>query len=924
MISWRACSRRHGVTWPRWRLLRWSGACCTGSRPASAMRSTSAAATGLALDCSARWRASRAHCRHWWAQLAGDRSLVPYADHPGPPIRAPGPGRRRLAGLRHRVCRGWRSGCGARQCHPVAPSVLSQLFALEHQMTRAGRLAGALDGMGCPVPFVRQVATWPTMGGLPAAGHWRRAHHAQPGAGRHRASPARRDLLRWPGLPALGLAAMARRCGRCRLVAAQGSGWLDAPWSLVDTRQGAAVRCRSMRKATSACPGICTLTASSAFRRSMCSTAAAPACSIRPGYWGSSAFGLNDVIATPFSPNAAGVQVHASCWSGWWRGRALPAPQRPGCRSRVPCRGSDCCGGWLQASPPVAMVCCAVAHCPSICHWPPWAGLSCFACCTVCCWSGLSLDRLGAAALAVLAAGMAWGIWNMRAAASTATASTHLPATCRHRLPPHWRLQPPSSAIKAETRARSACCLPTSATSRPTARPARPRKQPPCCTPFLHCHPCGPGAWRHDREAFQGDAILAVWNGTPGRVPARHGRPFAPRAARRDRVALAMDGVLPTRHRLAWNPRAGHRRRKRTRHGRLFSGQPPHHMVMGRTVTIASRLVGMTADRIPSWWARGWLPPTSEARGSNPWEPFCSTACACRTSCLSAVQWAATGLTGCPAPSWPWRRVLPAGAVPVSCWPPAPAWAHMMRSTPPTRRRLARPPRWPTGRAPAPVRKARPGLPALANWCAEPRAVSAGAGAPGARHHARSRLRAHNWAMHWRWLAAVTSARPSTCRRPCYGARPARTAAHPCGGKSGRWLALQQLCAWPPGAPWPGPAYRLRQQPAGSAGLGQLSWPCRGQTLTLPLDSAYQRRPGSYVRAMPGRAHRTAPTVWSWRGDQPAQRGNPLAGRARLLQSGQGRARNLVARCPMRRCPAHACMPTWTWAPDRSRWYPLR
>jgi adenylate cyclase len=98
-------------------------------------------------------------------------------------------------------------------------------------------------------------------------------------------------------------------------------------------------------------------------------------------------------------------------------------------------------------------------------------------------------------------------------------------------------------------------------------------------------------------EAFQGDAVLAAWNAELQQADAASARAAMPAWPRRRRRTAGRQpqGAARPRARRARTPEPGHRRGNRPRHGR----QPPPagaRMVMGRTVTIASRLVEMTAD----------------------------------------------------------------------------------------------------------------------------------------------------------------------------------------------------------------------------------------------------------------------------------------------------------------------------------------
>lgn len=101
-----------------------------------------------------------------------------------------------------------------------------------------------------------------------------------------------------------------------------------------------------------------------------------------------------------------------------------------------------------------------------------------------------------------------------------------------------------------------------------------------------------------------------------------------------------------------------------------------------------------------------------------------------------------------------------------------------------------------------------------------------------------------------------------------------------------RWLALQQVV--PDRLLRVGLGLRVGYDSnlLGLPGLSQLSLTLPGQTLTLPLDSAYQRRPGSYVRAdATVEAHHAAPDGQSWQGlINLRQRSSPALDTAGLAQ----------------------------------------
>lgn len=481
--------------------------------------------------------------------------------------------------------------------------VLSQLFALEHQMTRAGRLAGALDGMGCPVPFVEA-------GGYLA----NQAAFLPPGIGVGHITPSLAQdgiVRRQPAAicfdgqayPALGLAAMARGADGAGWLLRKGSGWLDAPWSLVDTRQ--------------ALPPV-PLDAQGDLRvpwhlhpDSFISIPAVDVLNGRlpPGLlnqaWvlvGSSAFGLNDVIATPFSPNAAGVQVHAQLLVGLMEGRL---PYQP--RNALWLQIAGALSGlgllwWLAAgqstrghgvlrgrSLPVYLLPLAALG---------WAILLCLLHGLLLVWAQLWIGWVQPA-LAVLAAGMAWGILeHARSRIDRDRLYSHLSSYLPAPVAAALALQPPSSAIKAETRQVSVLFADIrNFSAYCEARP--PEEAAAVLHAFFSTATRVVQAHGGMIEAFQGDAILAVWNGTR-QAESQPDTADHSRHALRAAIALlkAMDGVLPDPAPAGLEPLAlgiGVESGPATT-GSFGLASRRTHMVMGRTVTIASRLVGMTAD----------------------------------------------------------------------------------------------------------------------------------------------------------------------------------------------------------------------------------------------------------------------------------------------------------------------------------------
>lgn len=323
---------------------------------------------------------------------------------------------------------------------------------------------------------------------------------------------------------------------------------------------------------------------------------------------GSSAFGLNDTIATPFAGTSSGMQAHLQLLAGLIDERTPYTPResvlvqtaaavlglllllalcyRP-VHNRLP--GSNKQADQLRFPLyllPLAATAWALLlwllHAILLTQAALWVG-----------W----LDP----ALLVLLVGSALGVFEHAQSRIDreqlySHLSSYLPAPVAAAL----ALQPPSGAIKASTRHVSVLFADIRNFS--AFCEARPPEE---AAAVLHAFfsKATQVVQQHGGviESFQGDAIIAVWNATPEPRHCGHGNgKHHPRQALKAAVHLlaAMHGVLPDPAPAGLEPLSlgiG------VETGPAMTGSfglasRRTHMVMGRTVTIASRLVGMTAE----------------------------------------------------------------------------------------------------------------------------------------------------------------------------------------------------------------------------------------------------------------------------------------------------------------------------------------
>ena len=506
--------------------------------------------------------------------------------------------------------------------------VLAQVFALPGQgdKTAAGRLAGALDWSTCPVPFAEATGY---LGNEPALlGSSSRVGHITPrlsadGVVRH--LPA---VLCYQGqsYAALGIAALMQAVGDTTLTLRRGSNWFDPAWQIQGAR-GALPLLPLQQQGDFLIPwyqkpgNFISVPAADVLNGKV------PADLLRNAWVlvGSSAFGLHDTIATPHSSAATGMQVHAQLITAAMDGRIPYTPQghlqlqavgallglaflallaywpagasgHTSKRGSRPARPTD--GNSRQRRFPV--------------QWLPLAALG---------WA-LALAGIHAAllwwanwwvgwlpaALAVLAAGVVWGmVEHARSRLDRDRLYTHLSSYLPAPVAAALALQSPSSAIKASTRHVSVMFADIrNFSAYCESRP--PDEAAAVLHAFFSTATRVVQAEGGIIEAFQGDAILAVWYGEPVRdsgpgASAPSTAPDGPHHAQRAlhaavQLLAAMHGVLPDPAPAGLEPlslgigvESGP-----AMAGSLGLASRRTHMVMGRTVTIASRLVTMTAD----------------------------------------------------------------------------------------------------------------------------------------------------------------------------------------------------------------------------------------------------------------------------------------------------------------------------------------
>ena len=495
--------------------------------------------------------------------------------------------------------------------------VLAQIFALEQGGTSAiGQPSGALDWATCPSPFAagqgfianQSVFALPPNAttGLPSYTGHITPRIAADGVVRHQ--PA---IICWAdqSYPSLSLAALMQG-GAEKTLTLQRGGWFEAPWLLtggnqtlanipLDERGDVRVSWHLQPSSFISVPAADLLTGRAPNNL--------PA-DLLNGAWvlvGSSAFGLNDTIATPFGGAHAGLQSHAQMITALIDGRTPYTPRSaPMGQFLVMLFGiallfrlsKTAQGGRrfpLQLLPVAALVWCVatwLAHAALLTYAAIWVG-----------W-------LSPVLIVLLAGSFMSILLHAKSRVDRDRLYSHLSSYLPAPVAASLALQPPSGAIKASTvqvsvlfadiRNFSAYC---------EARP------PEEAAAVLHAFFSAATRVITEQggviEAFQGDAVIAVWNADDDHPTKHHHHPHqtntsatAIHAQQALQAAIKLQsvmlGVLPDPAPAGLEPLSlgiG------VETGPAMAGSfglasRRTHMVMGRTVTIASRLVEMTAD----------------------------------------------------------------------------------------------------------------------------------------------------------------------------------------------------------------------------------------------------------------------------------------------------------------------------------------
>ena len=503
--------------------------------------------------------------------------------------------------------------------------VLAQIFALEQGGTpNVGQPGGALDWPTCPPPFAPAQGFIANQAVFSSALNSSRTFvgHVTPriaadGVVRHQ--PA---IVCWAdhSYPALGLASIMQASGE-KTLSLQRGGWLDAPWVLGGGSQAIANipldEKGDLRVSWRLHPSSFISISAADLISGRVRSSLPP--DVLAGAWalvGSSAFGTNDTIATPFGGVSAGFQAHAQIIAALIDGRTPYTPRialwgqvlavllgalalyylsgEPQAESGpTPTQADDTTSQsrWPSYLLPVVAFGWALglwlAHAALLSYAAVWVG-----------WV--------APAMFVLLLGVAMGIITHAKSRLDrdrlyAHLSSYLPAPVAASL----ALQPPSSAIKASTRQVSVMFADIrNFSAYCEARP--PEEAAAVLHAFFSAATRVVEAQGGIIEAFQGDAVIAVWNTGPDAPPDNTAHPtHAPKASHPQQalqaainLQVAVLDVLPDPAPAGLEPLSlgiG------VETGPAMAGSfglasRRAHMVMGRTVTIASRLVAMTED----------------------------------------------------------------------------------------------------------------------------------------------------------------------------------------------------------------------------------------------------------------------------------------------------------------------------------------
>ena len=473
--------------------------------------------------------------------------------------------------------------------------VLAQVMALEQGgLTSSGQLSGALAWSACPTPFgsaAGYLANSASIAPINSA-----VGHITPrvsGDGVVRHQPAV-ICVGDKAYPALGLVAFAQGAGISGWSLQRGSGWLEPPWKLLSSDMVAPpVPLDSqgdLRVSWRAHPdSFISLSAADVLAGKI------PQDLLRQAWVmvGSSAFGLNDAIATPFGGANAGLLAHAQIISSLIDGRTPYTPKAEGVLQAIAAGFGVLVlltvgfrqARWLPVytMPFVGMAWACIlwlTHGALLSKADIWIGWLMPACVVL-----LS---------SVMLAAVSHAQSRLERDRLYSHLSSYLPAPVAAAL----ALQAPSGAIKASSNLVSVLFADIrNFSAYVEARP--PEEAAAVLHAFFSTATRIVQAHGGVIEAFEGDAVLAVWNAEPNPTKKTEVQDHANQALEAA-VALnqAMHGVLPDPAPQGLEPLAlgigvetG-----LAMVGSFGLASRRTHMVLGRTVTIASRLVDLTAE----------------------------------------------------------------------------------------------------------------------------------------------------------------------------------------------------------------------------------------------------------------------------------------------------------------------------------------
>ena len=462
--------------------------------------------------------------------------------------------------------------------------VLAQVFALQQGgQTSGGQLAGALPWPGCPAPFeaaTGYLANAPVVAGAASLVGHITPRIASDGAVRH--VPA---VICYQGrsYPALSLAAMLAGSNETDLSLRRGTGWLDADWRLesASLAQGSVPLDAQgdLRVAWRLHPdSFISLSASDVL------SGRVPA-GLLDQAWvlvGSTAFGLHDTVATPFAGAAAGLQVHAEAIAALIDGRTPYQPRiAPMIQTLAALLGVLMLLGLRRGRLPTYLL-------------PLWALVGAGLLWLPHAWALSSLSLwVGWASpgLFVVLAGLFMGIFeHAQSRIDRDRLYAHLSSYLPEPVAAALALQPPSSAITASEQQVTVLFADIrNFSAYVEARP--PDEAAAVLHTFFSIATRVVESHGGVIEAFQGDSVLAVWSGEP----VDHARRALQAAVD---LQSALQDCLPDPAPAGLAPLAlgiGVETGPATV-GSFGPASRRTHLVMGRTVTVASRLVDMTAE----------------------------------------------------------------------------------------------------------------------------------------------------------------------------------------------------------------------------------------------------------------------------------------------------------------------------------------